>query len=70
MRSHEHRSAVKIGRTYPISEPSGTEWTNVGLRAVSTSLIDAHEDNIHHRHGVTIARETLVGFAEEGLGDI
>lgn len=49
----------KISETYPVSEPSGTCLTKVGLRAVDTSLICSNEEHIHHCHGLTIGGESF-----------
>ena len=56
--------------TYPVSEPSGTDLTNVGLGGFNTSLIGTDDGYIHHRHGVAIAGESLGRLTKEGLGKV
>lgn len=53
----------EVSETYPVSEPSGTDLTNVGLRAFSTSLTGSDDEHIHHCHGVTIVSESLCRLA-------
>lgn len=60
----------ETSKTYPVSEPSGTCLTNVGLRAMNTSWIYSDEEDIHHCHRETIVGETLGCLAYEGFSDV
>lgn len=66
----EHAHSCKMIVIYPVSEPSGTSLTNVGLRTVKASLIDSDGKDVHHGHGATILSESLGGLTEESLCEV